>query len=329
MSSDKYKIVIIGGSGFIGTRLVKRLINSKKYNITIIDKVLSGTFEDISVKSDVRSKSSLLSSIPDCKCIINLAAEHRDDVRPKSLYTEVNIVGAKNICDVARNRGINTIIFTSSVAVYGYSNHVIDESSDISPFNEYGRTKWEAEKIYKEWHAEDPLNRCLIIVRPTVVFGEQNRGNVYNLFSQIASGKFLMIGNGLNSKSMAYVENVAAFLEHSISFNPNLYTYNYVDKPDLSMNNLISYVNNLLGKPINMKFRLPFFLGILIGFFFDFIGVFTHKKMPISLIRIKKFCSNSVYDSTVSATGFIPPVSLIEGLERTVSFEFTKKSKNQ
>ena len=55
----------------------------------------------------------------------------------------------------------------------------------------------------------------LIIVRPTVIFGEGNRGNVFNLFNQIASGKFVMVGKGENKKSMAYIGNVVAFWRHA------------------------------------------------------------------------------------------------------------------
>ncbi len=87
-----------------------------------------------------------------------------------------------------------------------------------------------------------------MIVRPTVVFGEQNRGNVYNLLRQIASGKFMMIGDGTNRKSMAYVENVAAFLEYSLGFENGVHIYNYIDKPDFDMNTLVSKVNKALGK---------------------------------------------------------------------------------
>lgn len=73
-----------------------------------------------------------------------------------------------------------------------------------------------------------------------MVFGEQNRGNVYNLLRQIASGKFIMIGSGQNRKSMAYVENVAAFIEHALGFGPGVHIYNYIDKPDFDMNTLVA-----------------------------------------------------------------------------------------
>jgi len=58
---------------------------------------------------------------------------------------------------------------------------ILDESGEPNYFNDYGRTKYLAEQVYKEWQAEDPENRSLVIVRPTVIFGEGNRGNVYNL----------------------------------------------------------------------------------------------------------------------------------------------------
>jgi hypothetical protein len=55
---------------------------------------------------------------------------------------------------------------------------------------------------------------------------------------------------------------------------------------------------------------------------FDLIAKLTNKKFPISAVRVKKFCANSVYESAVESTGFIPPVPLMEAIERTVRYEF-------
>jgi nucleoside-diphosphate-sugar epimerase len=101
-----------------------------------------------------------------------------------------------------------------------------------------------------------------------------------------------MVGNGLNRKSMAYVGNVAAFLEYSLDFKPGVHVYNYIDKPDFTMNTLVEHVNALLGKSADIKFRLPFSLGLLIGSCFDMVAKITGKKFPISAIRVKKFCVN-------------------------------------
>lgn len=314
-------IYVIGGSGFIGTRLCNRLANHR-HTFSIIDKATSKKFPDKVINGDVLSVDSLRKAISEDSVIINLAAEHRDDLRPLSLYDEVNVDGAKNICIVAREKNIKNIIFTSSVAVYGFALIGTDESGSISPFNDYGRTKHEAELVFKAWQAENPKERTLVIVRPTVVFGEQNRGNVYNLLRQIACGHFVMVGNGHNRKSMAYVENVAAFLEFALAFKSGVHIYNYIDKPDFTMNALVATVNRALGKPEKIRFRLPFTLGYWIGKAFDAVAVITGRRFAISAVRVKKFCSNSVFDTALEKTGFLPPITISEALEKTIRHEF-------
>src|SRR5450830_18080 len=318
-------IVAIGASGFIGSRLSKRLLKKTDYNLLIVDKVLSPIYPDLTKTADVRDIESLRQTIEQDSIIINLAAEHRDDVRPRSLYDDVNVGGARNLCQVAREKNIKTIIFTSSVAVYGFAPIGTDESGKINPFNDYGRTKYEAEQIFSEWQAEDASERALIIIRPTVVFGEQNRGNVYNLLRQVASGRFMMIGDGTNQKSMAYVENVTAFIEYAISFKPGKYIYNYVDKPDFSMNDLVGKVNYILGRSEKIKFRLPFWFGYTVGLLFDVISKLTGKRFAVSSIRIKKFTANTVFGTGIDKLDFIAPVSISDALEKTVRHEFVEK----
>jgi len=321
-------IKIIGGSGFIGTRLSKRLTLSKK-EFSIVDKVMSNSFDEVCSIADVRDTESLGKVLESNDIIINLAAEHRDDVTPKTLYDDVNVQGARNVCEVATQKGINTIIFTSSVAVYGFAPIGTDESGEINYFNDYGRTKWEAEKVYRAWQEKEPINRKLVIVRPAVVFGEQNRGNVYNLLRQIASGKFMMIGDGTNRKSMAYVENVVTFLEYSLSFENGVHVYNYIDKPDFDMNTLVAKVNKALGKDEKIGLRMPFMVGYGIGKVFDLASMITGKKFTVSSIRVKKFCSDSMFDTSVAKSGFVPPVKLEDGLAKTIKYEFVDKQEGE
>ena len=315
-------VCVIGGSGFIGTRLVNRLRTQNNFYVKIIDKVTSNVHGDLVTLCDVRSIQQLNRSICEKSVIINLAAEHRDDVRPLSLYDEVNVDGARNICNIAREKGVQSIIFTSSVAVYGFAPIGTDESGKIAPFNDYGRTKYDAEQVFKTWQAEASKERTLVIIRPTVVFGEQNRGNVYNLLRQIASGKFVMIGSGENRKSMAYVENIAAFIEYSMGFKPGVHIYNFIDKPDFTMNKLVGSVKRILGQTEKISLRLPFALGYSIGKGFDLVAAITGKRLAISSIRVKKFCANSVYNTAIDETGFVAPVPLAKALEQTIRHEF-------
>jgi nucleoside-diphosphate-sugar epimerase len=315
---------IVGGAGFVGSRLVSYL---DKKNI----KNFVGDINDNSektIKLDIEDLDTL-SQIAVSDCIVNLAAVHRDDIRPLSRYDDVNVQGSVNLCEAARMHGIKKIIFTSSVAIYGFAPTNTDESGEPNYFNDYGRTKYLAEQVYKEWQAEDPENRTLVIVRPTVIFGEGNRGNVFNLLKQIASGRFVMFGNGKNRKSMAYVENVAAFLEYSLSFKPGLHIYNYIDKPDFDMNTLVSEARKTLFGKNNVGLRLPAFLGMAIGYFADFVAKVTGKTLPVSSIRVKKFMGTTQFASSLGETGFVPPVSLEEGLARTLRYEFLEDNSDK
>lgn len=320
------EICIIGGSGFIGTRFCESL-KSDKVAFRILDLVRSRTFPDCCEIVDITNLSDLVRLTPNCSTIFNLAAEHRDN-SSKDLYEKVNIEGARNVCKIAAQKNIQRIVFTSSVAIYGFTQSEIYEDGQANPINHYGRTKWEAEQIYKNWQMEDPDNRSLLIIRPTVVFGERNRGNVYNLFSQIASGNFLMVGDGKNQKSMAYVGNVAEFLKFTLNFKTGVHIFNYVDKPDFNMNDLVGHVNALLDSPMRFKFKLPINIGLFIGKFFDLLSLISKVKFPISEIRVRKFCSNSIYGTSVPSTGFIAPTPLMTAIDKTIRHEFINKDRS-
>ena len=322
MTKHKNNIAIIGGSGFIGNNL-SNYFDEDHIDYKIYDIVRSKKNKDYE-HLDVVSPESL-NKINGSECIINLAAEHKDNVFPAIKYDEVNVLGATNVCNAARKYDINRIIFTSSVAVYGFAKPNTDENGEINYFNDYGRTKFLAEEIYREWFEEDSENRTLIIIRPTVVFGEENRGNVYNLLNQISSNKFLMIGNGKNIKSMAYVKNVAAFIKFSLNFKTGMHLYNYIDKPDIDMKSLVSISRDMILNKKGMGIFLPGFIGLIIGKLFDFISFISKKELSISSIRIKKFLSTTQFSSGIDDTGFVPPFSLEEGLKRTIKNEFFKK----
>lgn len=315
---------IIGGSGFVGTRLIELLNSHSHLNL---DKIPSPFFNDQTIIGNIRNKEQIVFA-KKTKAVVLLAAEHRDDVSPVSLYYDVNVKGTQNVLDKMDEQGIKHLIFTSSVAVYGLNKTNPDESHPVDPFNHYGKSKWQAEQVIQKWYTKDPVGKSVTIIRPTVIFGERNRGNVYNLLRQITSGRFMMIGSGQNKKSMAYVGNVTAFINHRLKEAEEGYqVFNYVDKPDFSMTELV----NLIDKKMKLhipKMKIPYWVGMLGGFAFDILAKISGKKLPISSVRVKKFCATTQFDATKTHKEFNATYSLIEGLNKTLEYEFFKTNKD-
>lgn len=314
------RITLIGASGFVGTRLIDLL--KVDHQIKNIDIQSSHFFQEYTVTGDVRDFNSINGLLTGTDLVVLLAAQHRDDVTPTSLYYDTNVEGMKNVLKAMECNGIKRMVFFSSVAIYGLNKDNPDENTPADPFNHYGKSKWQAEQVLQEWYkTHNDWN--IDIIRPTVIFGERNRGNVYNLLHQLSTGRFFKIGNGRNVKSMAYVGNVVAFVRYMIENVTEGYNiFNYIDKPDLNMNQLTELVCSKLGKKIP-AISFPYWIGMAGGYFFDFISFISRKKLEVSSVRVKKYCSTTQFDSTKARnTGFVAPYTLSEGLTRTLEFEF-------
>ena len=311
-------IVLIGGSGFIGSYIASKLQAEKK-NFIILDIKQSKLFSERTKIVDILDRQKLESYIPYDSIIINLAAVHRDNANVDDYYL-VNVRGSKNICEIALKKNCKNIFFLSSVAVYGKAPPFADEQTIQKPYNHYGKSKQQAEKIYLDWNMKDETN-SLTIIRPTAVFGKGNRGNIFNLISQIRKGPFYMIGNGKNIKSIAYVENLVDFIFYLLNYNKKYKVHNYVDGPQMSLGELISFIRKQLNIKTSLKY-LPYSFAIVAGVFFDIISKILNKKFKISKIRIEKFTLESSYSANL--TGYTPCYDLKDALKKTILEEFNK-----
>ena len=139
------KITLIGASGFVGTRLLDLLHDAPNYKLKNIDLQPSHFFNDLTVIGDVRDQDCMDKEIAGSDLVILLAAQHRDDVSPVSLYYDTNVGGMEKKLIAMEQNGCKRIIFFSSVAVYGLNKNNPDENHPKDPFNHYGKSKWQAE----------------------------------------------------------------------------------------------------------------------------------------------------------------------------------------
>ena len=320
-------ITVIGGAGFIGTRFCTNL---KRHGVSfeVLDLRTSKSFPGETKLVDIRDIEGLRNSVSGTQ-IVNLAAAHRDDIHDKDEYYTTNVDGTRNICTVAKEKGIQSIVFTSTVAVYGFAPPETDETGEINPFNDYGKSKYQAEEVLRGWLAEYPGQRSLSVIRPTVVFGEGNRGNVYNLFQQIESGKFVMVGPGTNKKSIAYVGNLVDFLEFCTGASAGYHLFNYINEPNLDMNELVFIIREQLRKKQGI-IRLPYSMGLGLGYISDVVARITGRRLPISSIRVKKFCATTTFSSRFAERKRYPDaIPLREAIKGTVDEEFINRESDR
>lgn len=325
-SAPGRRVLVIGGSGFIGTRLLDVLLAAGR-EAANLDLAPSSRHAALTTLGDVRDLAAVTAAGAGKDVIVHLAAEHRDDVRPASRYESVNVDGARMVAAAAVANGIDRIVFTSTVAVYGLDQPDPDESAPPAPFNDYGRTKLQAEQVLRAW-AEQDCRRSLVVVRPAVVFGEGNRGNVYNLARQVASGRFLFVGDGSNRKSMGYVGNLAAYLADSVTAGPGTQVVNYADKPDLTTRQIVELIHATLGSARRSSRTVPLPVGLAAGRAFDGLSRVTGRSFPVSSVRIRKFSAQTTIDtSRLQASGFDAEVTVPEALRRTLLAEFGDRAR--
>ena len=119
-------------------------------------------------------------------------------------------------------------------------------------------------------------------------------------------------------------------MEECISSTESYSLYNYVDTPDLDMNSLIKNVRVFLNKENTIAIRLPYWFGILLGYLADSFSYMSGRNLPLSSIRVKKFCSSSAFSSAkFKLNNFKAPFSLDEALEKTLNSEFINPDPNR
>ena len=260
--------VIFGGCGFIGTHtanlLREKYPNAKIYIADLLADESSqacpceepqGNEAIHYQRVDVRQPIELQGEFGKNTLIFNFAAVHRTPGHPDHAYFETNIRGAENVCDFARKHGIENIVFTSSIAPYGAAEDLKSEDTLPTPNTPYGISKLVAEKIHREWAAENE-NRRLSIVRPGIVFGTGEHGNMTRLYKALKSHKFAYAGRKDTIKACIYVKDLArvmlAMAENDNADREQLHNCCYY--PSFT----IEQIANTMLKATGMNRHIPF-----------------------------------------------------------------------
>ncbi len=304
--------VVFGGSGFIGVFFAKQLLQNEGFDkiyLYDVEQVADKPFpyrtclvkeepRIVEVQGDVRQS---ITWRPDesVALIANFAAVHREPGHEDFEYYETNLLGAENVCAWAEQVNCNEIIFTSSISPYGPSEQQKDEQSLPVPVTAYGGSKLVAEKIHQAWLAADKEQRHLVIVRPGVVFGPGEGGNVSRLIKAVLKRYFFYMGNRDTRKAGTYVKELCAamcwVLEQQKVQGAHFSLFNMSMNPGPSIQEYVEAVC----KVADVKRRvlgIPYPLMLTAAYSIELIARPLGIKHPFSPVRIKKLVrSNNIH----------------------------------
>ena len=319
--------IIFGGSGFIGTHLIRFLKNEvvnasdKIFDIDIVmpgeEGVVPGIVEKIDgveyIRADVRKSLDLNIDSTSDDIIFNFAAVHRTPGHPDNEYFETNIYGAENVVAFAEKKGIKKILFTSSIAPYGAAEELKTEDTLPTPNTPYGISKLVAEQIHRTWQAKDP-SRELTILRPGVVYGKGEHGNFTRLYKGLKKKYFFYTGRKDTIKASIYVEELVRFMKYQMidhSFS-EVQLYNCTFEPAYN----IEQICNTIMKVTDTKHHVFLLPGWLLKTAAVMLMPFGGKKLGLHPARVKKLMiSTNISGKKLASCGYKFHYTFEESLE--------------
>jgi len=325
MIKKKLKIcVIFGGTGFIGCHFASHLLKISNFDQVILADIAEprtdfyfNSSKIKYVKIDVRQSPSVWKLPSSVDLIANFAAIHREPGHDLHEYYETNIPGAENVCAWAELVNCRNILFTSSIAPYGSGESEKHECSIPSPTSGYGGSKLVAEKIHLCWQRAS-TGRRLVIVRPGVVFGPGERGNVSRLVRATIHRYFIYMGNKNTRKAGGYVKELPWTMLWALNQIPDLggsYLYNFCMPKPLTVQDYVQATCQVAG--VNrLILSCPYHLILGFSYIFEFYSILMKMKLPISPTRIKKLVrSNNIKPEVLTRNHYEFQYTLITAMQ--------------
>jgi nucleoside-diphosphate-sugar epimerase len=319
------KILLTGSEGFVGGYLRKELERNDNV-VYCIDRVevKRTNYFCFDLSNEISSLAKLLKD-ESFDLLIHLAAAKGDyNLKYDNFYRD-NVTASEKTISLVKVLDIKSIIAYSTVSVYGHDNKIKSEEADLVPNNPYGATKLESENIFIKWFNLDPIKNKLTILRPSVIYGENNFANMYNLLDQLNKKFPVSVDKGNYIKSMVAVENIVDITVFSINKLRGLQIYNCTDKPYPKLKEVIKYISEIKGfsKP---KIVIPKWFAYLIGFLFECFSFLIKKDLGITRERIYKFSMPTDYRSEkLAGVGYIQKHSVKDRVQNMAKWYLSIK----
>jgi nucleoside-diphosphate-sugar epimerase len=318
------KILVTGGTGFLGSVLVDMLVRRGNDDVSVLS--ASGRSVDgvTAIQASIADREAMHRLIRDFDVVCHLAATVDESLPLNEIY-RINVDGTVNVFDACIENGIAKVIYASSVGIYGDLDGAVgSESSPMNAASSYERTKKEVEYLIPQFRQR---GLSIINLRPVIVYGPGSP-MWHKTVTNIISGK-PYIGTGQNKWPLVYVDDAAsAFLlaidsdesinDDFIIAGPRAYPYK----------DIVNTIKKAVGRKLPVP-RIP----LMVLSFLSWINRIMHSVIGVPYVvtpfKVKRFSRDRVFVSNRAneAFGYQPTVNLKEGVEALVAYhkeEFDK-----
>ena len=303
--------LVTGGAGFIGSNLVKLLVE-KGHSVVILDNLSTGYSNNVPisprvklVRGDIRDAATVKSAANGAQVIFHLAASvgNQRSINDPMTDSMVNILGTLNVLEAARSAGARKVVYSSSAAIFGELRYLpIKEDHPVEPDSFYGVSKLGGEKHSLCYH--NIYNLEVICLRYFNVYGVNQRydayGNVIPIFArELLTGQPLKIyGDGEQTRDFINVLDVARANLQAAEADGVSGAFNLGSGNSITINQLAVMMQEAAGTRVSVQHVPPR------------KGDVRHSRADISAVQ--------------SAVGFAPRVNLPEGLKEYVAWVQTE-----
>lgn len=305
------KILVTGGTGFLGKRLVDRLIEEGD-EVTVLSNEKHESLRIKFVQGNILDKETIEKAVEGAEIVYHLAA-CLDELAPD--MRAINVQGTQNVVDVCKNAKIKQLIVMSSSGVLGETKEPATEDLPYNPETGYEDSKMESEKIVIDSGLPYTIIRAPIVIGPNsfwmTIFGA-------------AKTRYPMIGKGSNYFHLVYVDDVVEILCLAKNNRKAVRQVFHVATDDVNTyRQVYEMISSSLGVEMTTK-QVPEWLALLVAGLHEWKCKLTGKKPKLTKMRssIKRLTRNRIISTQKSkeVLGFQPKFSTKQAIDETLKY---------